>query len=102
MAKQIDPSTLPPDARRKYPWQLWTNGSWWEAEQGDDYTTTHEAFRSNLYSHARRHGLSVHTKTADNGIAFQFTRPVSNGEAALTAVALGAAVIGHSNGETQA
>lgn len=74
MAKEIEAETLPPDPRIRYPWGEWTNGSWWSATEGEDYTTSTESFRSTLFGHARKHDLKVRTRQVEGGLAFQFCK----------------------------
>jgi len=75
MARQVDPGDVPiRHPKAKYPWHEWTNGSWWLARSGEDFTCHYDAFRSALYVRARRMGLKVVTRSMEDGIVFRFTR----------------------------
>lgn len=65
----------------RYPWDQWTNGSLWQATEGEDFTCSLRSFISNLQTVSRKRGLKVHTRRlksiADEGttiitVAFQF------------------------------
>lgn len=75
MAHIIDPEQIErarPGAQPRYPWSTWTDGQWRAAVHGDDFVVPPKSFRSCLYHHARTHGLTVHTRLLEDGVAFCF------------------------------
>lgn len=63
-----------PEVREPYPWDKWTNGSWWSALSGEDYSCSTRSFQAYLYARARDHGLIVQTKVhpTTEGVMFKF------------------------------
>ncbi len=77
MAENVNPDELkrmPRGRRPKYPWAQWTDGEWWHAKQGEDFTVAVNSFRSTLANHACKYGLRVVTQQTETGMAFQFTQ----------------------------
>ncbi len=55
MGRRIEQPPASTSTRRLYPWDQWTDGSWWEITAGEDFTTTIRAMRAMLYGRARPH-----------------------------------------------
>lgn len=68
------PDTRPSRAKTiaRYPWHEWTDGQWWQAVRGEDYTITDDGFRSCLYSYASLKGLRGESRKNDEGVMFRF------------------------------
>lgn len=84
MAERIENlSTNRGGAPRKYPWELWTDGSAWRIVKGQDYDIPTVSMAAIVRGHARRNGLEVFTaQTRDqDGVEFQFSAGDSMAEA---------------------
>tara|TARA_R100001244_G_scaffold53770_1_gene46631 strand:- start:58 stop:279 length:222 start_codon:yes stop_codon:yes gene_type:complete len=55
----------------KYPWTEWFDGTPRLLEEGIDYLSTTEGFRSCAYAAARRHAIKILVRTLPEGIAIQ-------------------------------
>jgi hypothetical protein len=63
-----------PRRRRFYPWDLWTDGAVWKAEEGKDFTCSVQNFQTALHQRARLEKMKVETGSPEPGIVeFQFT-----------------------------
>jgi hypothetical protein len=68
----------------RYPWDLWTDGEWWEAYQGEHFFCTLSSFRAYLYSYGLDRGMRVETMRISYdppGVAFRFLGPEHRGSA---------------------
>lgn len=53
MAKRISEPPVPQrPAQGLYPWHEWTDGSWWEIEQGVDFRCSIKAMQASLWGRA--------------------------------------------------
>lgn len=80
MATKID--VFPALVRQRssiYPWGEWTDGSIWQAKEGEDFVSSLKTFVQGLYAHAKRHDLKVEVRSApgDGVVAFRFIPSVS-------------------------
>lgn len=76
MAKPTDPSrvkTIRSGARAVYPWATWTDGQWWQLQQGADYTTQTAVFQATARNYARRNGFRLEVKLTEDGTLLRFT-----------------------------
>lgn len=62
-----------PGPQVTYPWDMWLNGSVWQATQGDDFTCSVQGFASSVYMNARRLGKRVRVTYDDSTVTFQMT-----------------------------
>ena len=61
-----------PGRESKYPWDEWTDGQVYLAEQDKDYTCKLESFRDGLREHGHRNEMKVRTRVHPEGVVFQF------------------------------
>jgi hypothetical protein len=65
-----------PQAKRKYPWDEWSDGSVWEIKRGEDYDVATENMRVNLHMKADALARKVKTRKFSDergeGLIFQF------------------------------
>lgn len=61
-------------ARLLYPWSRWADGGSYRVRQGKEFKCEPRSFRSALYVHAGRAGLSVTTAIKGNAVEFQFSK----------------------------
>jgi hypothetical protein len=66
-------SSPPMRNNQKYPWHLWCDGEWWDAEQGTHFNCRPSSFRSYLYNWALDNGYRVETmRTGDKPPTISF------------------------------
>ena len=60
--------------KQQYPWELWLDGDWHQAEHGLDFECKPASFRSYLYNYALNNGYTVETMvlTQKPVVAFEF------------------------------
>lgn len=77
MAEQLDKPPPPSPAKGVYRWEEngWTNGSWWTAHRGIDFTCEPHSFREAVYRFARNHGYHCETRITGGAVSFQLTQP---------------------------
>lgn len=65
---------------RKYPWDQWLDGSYWEIVRGEDFVCQLDSMTAAIHSAAKQRGLSVTTNTnPDNtSIVFRSFRKVAS------------------------
>jgi hypothetical protein len=70
MAHILDsfPDDLSRGGKQKYPWDDWLNGQVWQLNKGVDYSSTPAEFRSQVYTAARKHKVSVRCAVLGNNI----------------------------------
>ena len=57
----------------KYPWEQWTNGGIYKAQQGEDFTKSCDAFMSSLRHIAKKLNLGLRKeRSGTNSVVFQF------------------------------
>lgn len=60
---------------KRYPWELWTDGSKWRAKRGVDFKPPVEGFAATLYSRARRDDMHVTVAIIDRKtVEWQFAK----------------------------
>lgn len=60
-----------PVRKELYPWTKWFDGIPRLIEAGSDYTVDSTAFRSSAYQAAKRHGVMVTVRMAQDGVEIQ-------------------------------
>lgn len=79
MAKELTPEeastllTQEPYSKTKYPWDRWSNGSWWQIEHGVDFQRKVDSMRSGISTWARRHGMKAEIHLRGRVILFRLT-----------------------------
>lgn len=74
--------------RSIYPWNEWTDGSWWEARKDEDFVTPVLSFRSTLYTYASRYDLTVETRRVGDSMFFKFQDPAAENARRLREVGM--------------
>ena len=68
----------PQSSQGRYNWALWTNGHFFAAKAGEDFTSKVASFTYLLRAQAQRRNLHVEIRTLESGeIGFRFTKPAS-------------------------
>lgn len=62
------------EARTKYPWHEWADGSTWRLVHGEDFTNETKVMRSVLYKQAREKGLRVRVHRDGDDLIFRFEK----------------------------
>lgn len=70
MARVID--DLEHDGRQgRYPWVEWLDGRAWELTRGEDFTTTPQTLRQQVYYQAARRGKAATVRIAGDTLRIQ-------------------------------
>lgn len=59
---------------RKYDWNEVTDGSIWQAKQGEDFTCTTASFQNQVRNQAKTRHLKAHIEIRDKTVRFQFSK----------------------------
>lgn len=73
MAENLDSFPARTTKRRRYPWDLWTDGQIWKLTRGKDYEVRDEIMRVIVCAYGNRKGLKVNTRVDDGMVVLQFS-----------------------------